>query len=252
MQTAATDKQVIFLTATISPRVGTYLLARFDPELRRKDYVDAFRFYASCVAQHGSYQLVLVENSGSSVQEFLEIAEEYGIADRTECLTYLADDNPEFSRFYLEAALIRKALEMSALMQADGVTIWKITGRYIIPNIASIITKQPKNFDIYLNFRNYPQRALDFYVAGFTRAGMSAIVNRIADRFETHVTGEDLLRDAVEEGVYDDLKVVPRLNVVPKIKGARGHDNRSYHGAVQSLKYITRVLANTIAPRIWI
>ncbi|WP_374300554.1 hypothetical protein [Paracoccus sp. (in: a-proteobacteria)] len=245
-------KQILFLTATIAPKAGTFLLARADADLRRRDYLEAFRFYADVVRRHPDYLLVMMENSDSDLADFHAIAGMYGISDRTELISYQADDDPGMNRLCLEGALILEALARSRFLQESDARIWKVTGRYIISNIAALVQKQPKQFDLYLNLRSRPTEALDFYVAGFTRNGLEQCIRRIWVRLQGHGTGETVLRQALLDGEFCDLVVVPRLRVVPYIKGRRGFDNRKYNGMTQTVKYWVRVVANAVAPRLWI
>lgn len=244
--------QVIFLTATIRPKVGTHLLARMDPDQRRADYIVAFREYAKVVARQPDYRLVLIRNSGADLSNFVVMGEASGIKDRMECWSDEANEDVSLNRLFLETALIRTALERSpTLRNAEG-NIWKISGRYSIPNIERILAYAPESFDIYLNLRDYPKRALDFYIAGFSRAGLEAVVNRISNRLAVVDTGELILREAIEQGEFKDLKVVPRFTIVPRIIGHRGHDNAAYHGIGNTTKFWVRRVANTVVPGLWI
>lgn len=249
---AGPDVQVIFLTATVSPKMGTLDLVRSDSALRLQDYLDAFRFYADVVRRNPDYRLLLVENSGTDLAEFERIAADAGIAERTECISYAAEENPALNRLYLEGGLIREAVKRSRYISLPGAGIWKVTGRYLITNIEALIRKRPKVFDIYVNLRDYPSRVVDFYFAGFSRKGLEAVIARIWDRLQVTSPGELILRQAIDTNLFADLDLVKRLNVVPFIKGRRGHDNRQYDGVTQIAKYWVRVAMNAVAPRIWI
>lgn len=244
--------QILFLTATIAPKAGTFLLARADAGLRRRDYLEAFRFYAEVVRQNPDYMLVMVENSDADLADFRAIADTFGISERAELISYQSDDDPTLNWLCLEGSLIMEALKRSRLLNEDGAQIWKVTGRYIISNIVSLVRKRPVRFDLYLNIRSCPSEALDFYVAGFSRQGLEQCIRRVWPRLQSPGTGEDALRKAILAGEFDDMIVVPRLRVVPFIKGWRGFDNRHYDGVIQTLKYWVRVVANAVAPRLWI
>ena len=249
---AGPEVQVIFLTATVSPRSGTHDLARSDSDVRRRDYLDAFQFYADVVRRNPDYRLLMVENSGADLAEFENFAAHAGIAGRTECISYTASENPACNRLYLEGGLILEAVKRSRLIALPGARIWKVTGRYLIENIESLVRKRPKDFDIYLNLRNYPSQIVDFYFAGFSRRGLEAVIARIWDRLQIVPPGESILRQAIDSGQYADLTLVKRMNVVPFIRGRRGHDNRRYDGVTQIAKYWVRVAMNAVAPRLWI
>lgn len=250
--TASGGRETLLVTATIAPRAGVHLLARVDPESRRREYLAAFEAYARLLTDRPDFRLVLVENSGADLSDFRALADRLEVGDRVEFVGYTADDPPQFNRLFLELALIRRGLAESRVLADPSARIWKITGRYRIARLDRFVARAPERFDIYLNLRDYPAKALDFYVAGFSARGLDAVATRLGDRLRIERTGEDVLRNAIEDGEFDDLTVVPRFRAVPWITGTRGHDGRKYHGAVQALKYAARVAAQAVAPRLWI
>jgi hypothetical protein len=244
--------QVIFVTATVTPKRGSRALALADASARMADYVAAFRVYADLVRRRPDYRLLFVENSGADLSALVRIAADAGITDRTEFVSYVADEDADRTRFYLEGALIRQTLTRSTLAALPGATIWKVTGRYIITNLDRIIQGRPRSFDIYVNSRRYPRPFADFYVGGFSRRGLEAAMTRIRDDLATRDNGEEVLEQALEDGRFSDLTVVRRLRVVPFIRGRRGYDGRRYDGPTQITKYWIRVAMNAVAPRLWI
>lgn len=244
--------QVLMLTATIAPRVDTYALSRVDPAARLADYRAAFAHYLGLAAVNPTLRIVLVENSGAPTDEFVAVARAQGLDDRVEVLGYTAKDDSSFSRFFLESRLLAWALDHSRLLALPNAVIWKITGRYIVANLLAIIRRQPARFDVYVNFRDYPERVIDFYVAGFTLKGLQAVIDPARTDYRTTRSGEIILREKIDDGHFDELAVTKRFTVVPDVRGYRGFDNRKYHGLVQQAKFAVRVLANRLLPQVWI
>lgn len=244
--------QVLLLTATIAPRVDTYALSRFDPGARLADYRKAFAQYLGLVAAEPAVHIVMVENSGAPIDEFVAIARAQGLDERVEVLGYTANDDSSFSRFFLEARLLAWAIGHSRLLALPNAVIWKITGRYIVANLSAIIRRQPARFDAYLNFRDYPSPVLDFYIAGFTLKGLKAVIDPARTDYRTTRSGEIILREKIDSGHFDELAVTKRFTVVPDVRGYRGFDNRKYHGLAQQAKFAARVVANRLLPQVWI
>ncbi|MEO0870507.1 MAG: hypothetical protein AAFY19_00905 [Pseudomonadota bacterium] len=244
--------QVLLLTATIAPRPDTFSLTRSDPAARLADYRAAFAHYLGLVAADPAVHIVLVENSGAPIDEFEAAARAQGLDDRVEVLGYTANDDSSFSRFFLEARLLTWALDHSRLLTLPNAVIWKITGRYIVANLSAIIRRQPARFDVYLNFRDYPEPVIDFYVAGFTLKGLKAVIDPARIDYRTTRSGELILREKIDDGHFDELAVTKRFTVVPDVRGYRGFDNRKYHGLKQRAKFAARVLANRLMPQVWI
>ena len=244
--------QVLLLTATIAPRPDTFSLTRFDPAARLADYRAAFAHYLGLAAANPALRIVMVENSGAPIDEFVAAARAQGLGDRVEVLGYTANDDASFSRFFLEARLLAWALDHSRMLTLPNAVIWKITGRYIVANLMAIIRRQPARFDVYVNFRNHPEPVIDFYVAGFTLKGLKAVIDPARIDYRTTTSGEMILREKIDSGHFDELAVTKRFTVVPDVRGHRGFDNRKYHGLMQRAKFAVRVLANRLMPRVWI
>lgn len=245
--------QLILLTATIRPKPGTFALKRSSAEDRLADYVASARFYAGVLRAMPKLRIVFVENSAADVSDIVAVFERAGVSSRVEVVSYESDVDPATSRYYLEAHLLREALARSEWLKADSSwVVWKITGRYVIENIQKIVESQPKAFDVYMNFRNYPERVVDFYVAGFSRAGLGRLVEGDLDVYRSKDAGESILRRELDEGRFPELAVVKRFSVVPKISGIRGFDSRRYHGLGQTAKYYLRVVMNRVAWWVWI
>jgi hypothetical protein len=168
-------KNIIVMTATITPKSDAFLLARTDPELRRRDYELALRHYLKALSRGVFDQLLFAENSGANLDALHALVRETGLADQVEFLSRYGLDYPsEYGRGYGEFLLLDRVMD-SPLMRAQSPDsiVWKITGRYRIANIEQLIRKRPKHFDLYCNCKDYPVRWTDLYMQAW-RVGVYA------------------------------------------------------------------------------
>jgi hypothetical protein len=134
---------ILIMTATITPKADVRSLGRKDPALRRKDYEDALWFYGRLVGQCID-QIVFVENSESDLSSLKAIAEQLNIVDKIEFISFAGLDYPQmYGRGYGELFLLDHAMANSRFIrECDADTpIWKMTGRYIVLNLAKLIQK---------------------------------------------------------------------------------------------------------------
>ncbi|MEE2691056.1 MAG: hypothetical protein VX640_05900 [Pseudomonadota bacterium] len=246
-------RNILLMTSTIAPKAGTFALKRADPADRLGDYVAALDFYAGELKRGVFDALVYVDNSGHPLDALRDVVDRLGVADRVEFVSYASDLPSEFSRYYLEAHLLVEAMNRSTLLREAGdATIWKVTGRYIVENVADIVRSQPASFDLYLNLRNSPERVVDFFLAAFRRDAFWKTIGRDLEEYRTTEAGEKILRRKIDEGSFDGVTIVPRLARTPKVLGVRGFDGASYGGFRHQMKFYVRAAANRALPWLWI
>ena len=250
-----TPRNIALITSTIAPAANTFLLRHSDPEQRLRDYQQAFAFYCQQVAAGVFDALIYADNSGYPLDSLVHIAHSHGVQDKTEFVSWRANDSPDNSRFFLELKLINEVLTRSQLLQQHpDAFLWKITGRYRIANIGHIVRKKPAEATaLYVNSRSRPHRFVDFYLAGFSQ---QAYRETIAVDLPLHATkqddGERILYRRLHENGPPNTAVVARFNVVPRVYGIRGYDGQSYGNWRHSAKYYARVIANFLFPHWWI
>lgn len=246
---------ILIMTATITPKADVRSLGRKDPALRRKDYEDALWFYGRLVGQCID-QIVFVENSESDLSSLKAIAEQLNIVDKIEFISFPGLDYPQmYGRGYGELFLLDHAMANSRFIrECDADTpIWKVTGRYVVLNLARLIQKTPKGFDFYVNMRNYPKRVVDMYMMAWTKAGYRQYLQgkcKLYEETSAAAFPEKALRDDFEAAPRT-LKFVPRFRTVPLVSGIRGLDNKGY--ATDNIwKFYIRVALDTVCPWLWI
>ncbi|PZV18481.1 MAG: hypothetical protein DCF22_01810 [Leptolyngbya sp.] len=251
-------KNVLLLTATITPKSGVPNLKRTDPALRLKDYEQAFKFYLSKLNQCCD-AIVFAENSNSEISSLEKLVKERNLSDQVEFIVFNGlDYPPHYDRAYGEFKLIDYAMENSAIIarQPENTIVWKITGRYIVENIDKLINRQPNNFGIYCNFRNFPKHWVDTFLIAWTPKAYQTCLQNIYQKLRlnepdvpTNSGAEELLRKWFDQ--QSNIKFVRRFKVTPLIEGFRGADNRGY--TTNDLwKFRVRSSINTLFPWLWI
>jgi hypothetical protein len=244
---------ILLMTSTIAPAANTFLLKVTDPAERLEHYKRSLVFYARHLTDRTFDRLVFIDNSGYPLDELFETATRAQIAELVEFVSYKSDVSPENSRYYLEINLLCFAMKKSNIIVANpGSLIWKITGRYIVQNIASILFTIPRTADLHVNMRNYPRRTLDFYLIGYRADSFYRHIGRDLDDYRTIRNGEEILREKIDAGSFEGVEITPRFRCTPRLLGVRGFDGAQYGGVNDTLKYIVRSSLNTVAPSVWI
>jgi hypothetical protein len=243
---------VLLMTSTIAPSKQAALLVFRDPEQRLREYATALSFYVDLLRRNVFDKLVYADNSGHDLGSLAKIAEEAGVADRCEFLSFVQTPPPEANRYYLETQLLIEAMARSRFLAEENAAIWKITGRYLIVNLERIIRRAPKTGDLYINCRNHPTRVVDFYLTRFTRPVFDRLLAANLEEFAGLRTGEETLRERIDRNSDPAIKVIPRFNETPRIMGTRGFDGARYGGAKDHAKFVVRSALNTLLPGIWV
>lgn len=246
-------KNILFITSTIQPDSNVFLLKRSQVEDRLKDYQSAFRFYCSQLRNDVFYKIVYVDNSGYDLLSLKAIAQEFNLTDKVEFVSYKASTNYNKSRFYLEMNLINYGMENSkTCSDHQDAMFWKVTGRYLIKNIHAIISEVKQPYDLYINFRNYPYKVLDFYLVGFLASNFKNTLGKNIEFYDSTEDGELILRRLIEKGAFKQFLVVTRFKHIPKIYGIRGFDNASYSSLANQLKFSFRNVINFLLPSLYL
>lgn len=245
----------VLLTATITPPRGATHLARADPALRLEDYRRAFDFYCGALATGLIDQLVFAENSESDTRSLREVAKKHGVTAKTEFISHPGlDYPPEYGRGYGEFLLVNRTMASSLLIRRlpSDAAIWKITGRYILRNIAEMIASRPIGTDFYCHCRNLPTRWIDLFVLCWNKKSHAELLDSIyrhlrEDRL--HGPCEPAFRERIEGDGFSS-RIVKRFRTIPRLEGHRGVDGQAYES--MNMKLGMRQLANVVVPWLWI
>lgn len=243
-------RNVLLMTATITPLQGLPAMARTDPIQRLNDYCCALAFYQKlpCFTH-----VVFAENSESDLGQLREQAN-----DKVEFVSFDGlGFPPSHGRGYGEMELIDHAMGHSRALRQSDIVVWKVTGRYICRNIEEIVGTFPKGSDLYCHMRNHPYRLCELFMLAFTALGYEQVIKGVAPQVRNdirpgvHTIEETLFRDIVDEKRAAGLSVTPRFRRVPVIEGVRGWNNSAYSDA-RSAKIQLRRVTNMFAPWLWI
>jgi hypothetical protein len=248
------SQQIILLTATITPPTNAKNLVVTDSALRLQQYVTAFEFYLKQLSQGYFTHLVFVDNSGSDCSALIQLAEQYKLTQQVEVISFDGLDYPAiYGRGYGEFKLVEYVMQHAKTMQMadDNAAIWKITGRYIVDNLQSVILKSPQHADFYCHCRNHPIHWIDLFILKWKKSAYRPFLHdvylQLIESNDGH-SSEQKFRQLVDEN-RANIHIVKRFNVIPRLIGVRGYDNQPYQN---SYKYQIRSIANTLLPFIWI
>jgi hypothetical protein len=246
---------IALITSTIAPESGVHALKRSNVKDRLEDYKKAFSFYCERMEEGIFDRIVYVDNSEYDLEEIRKISIDKGVESKIEFITYKSTIDPRNSRFYLEINLIDYFYKNSVLLKENpSCMIWKITGRYVIKNISSIIPKSciKEKYDLYINYRNSPYKVIDFYLVGFSGSAYKIIFADNLNLYAGIKDGEIILREYLNNPNMSGLKILRRFPVIPRIIGIRGYDEGRYGGKKDLTKFYLRTLANILIPSLWI
>lgn len=252
---AAQRPVILLITSTIAPASGALLLKVTDPVSRLAEYCAALDTYLALLDRGLVDHIVYADNSGYPLDALQAIVGRRGHAERVEFLSFRSGDDPQAGRYYLEMQLIDTAFRISQVLDVDqDQRIWKVTGRYIIGNIARIIATAPPEFDLYVNCRNYPMRFLDFYIVAFGSQTYPRLLGRDIGLYTAgELSGEIILRERIDAGVFEGMAIIPRFRQPPRLTaGRRGYDGASYASGKEMVKYMIRRVACTVTPWLWL
>jgi hypothetical protein len=244
----------LLMTATITPDASVPMLKVRDPETRLREYARSLDFYLGFPDVLD--RIVLAENSGSDLTALESVAKRKGAAHRFEALH--VDPTPaELGRGVGEAQIVRQAMASSTLLAdlSDAQHVWKVTGRYILRNIAQLAATAPPSA-VYINVRRRPRLWCDTYAYAFTRSGyerhLAGAAEAIAGEAGTGPLGEESMARMILGLIDQGADIVPRFRYEPRLEGTRGVDLTAHTDPKQRLKYVTRVVARRLAPGLWI
>ena len=247
-------QNIILLTATISPPSNAKNLAVVDSNLRLQQYLSAFEFYLQQLQKKYFSHIVFVDNSGSDCSTLNKLVVENNLSNQVEIISYNGLDYPViYGRGFGEFKLVEYAmLNSHIILSADEyAAIWKITGRYIVTNLALIIKANPTKADFYFHCRNYPMPWIDLYILKWKKSAYPKFLSKIYLQLkegEDAESSEQKFRRIVDLNLTN-INMIKRFNIIPNLVGIRGYDNQPYQN---TCKHQIRSIFNTLFPFIWI
>ena len=229
-------------------------LAHRDPELRLRDYLAGLDFYLRQLRDRVFDRLLFVENSAFGTQVFEDRAAAAGLAGRSEFISYDGmSGQPQLPRFQAECLLMLHAVRNAACLRGrPDMRVWKVTGRYIVRNIAAIVRDAPSRLDFTLQCRNRNGgETAEFAVVGLSAEKAEMVLERIVNHKGFAELNEYLVRRMIDDGEFDDIILQPRLAHVPNISGTRGNDGSNFDGLRARTAYVRQVAMSLLFPGRW-
>lgn len=211
------------MTATIQP--STTLVSRTDALERLADYKKCIRFYLD----QTDLPIYFLENSDYNLSEDVDFKEFQSIS-RFHLLRFNPHPDTEkgkgFQEFFTLDRFVKNQLEAGILI--------KITGRYVVKNIAKFIPqlKAPLNIDLH--------RKMKVAITGFFAVEKSVYLNHFYEKYQLANDSEERYIEHVlyDEIMHSDLKSQTRLLPEnPQYRGVSG----SYGGSLERNKYKMKV-----------
>jgi len=218
---------VILLTATVDVRDVSFM-DRQDADVRLNDYKQALRLW---LKTPDSFSLVFCENSGYDLSEIVQIVEECNPYNKQVELLSFDDNNysRELGKGYGEIRTIAYAINHSKILKLDALIV-KVTGRYYIQNIGSIITglSQMSESDSYCDLsRNLSWADTRIFCSTIPFLTKFMIPMQEVCNDTEGVTVENILARAVHKCLAQG-KSWSMLPCYPDIRGVSGTNGLAY------------------------
>lgn len=222
----APSRHVLLLTATVSPAEGQPTLALRDPEERLAEYEQALAFYQTLLSQGVLRAIVFGENSGYELARLAAKFPHPGIE-----WVALAPQERElrFHRGHAEFQLIDALFARSRVLSSLGedALVWKVSGRYVVANLATLTRWAPRHVDFYVMADD---QWVEMSVMAWSARGYQAIVRGLYRQFASQEPPELILRRHLGSPVRDDVKCVLSFRWPVRLFGRRGTDGSPYEG----------------------
>ena len=248
-------RNVLLLTATVTPPAGMPSLQRTNPTQRLRDYEEALAFYLPLVG--GTFDaIVFAENSASDITSLRQMVRCHGADSAVNFLSFNGLDHPPaYGRGYGEFKLVDHAMNHAPALR-DNAFIWKCTGRYKVKNIVDLVKSRPLEADIYCHFRDFPHPLCELFLLSFNHHGFRSVIEGSYKSLRNDVvpgvhSNEEIAFRRLADSVSSDVTMVRRFNRTPIVEGKRGWDNSAYSGKWHP-KIALRRLVGTLAPWVWI
>lgn len=228
------NKNILLLTATIKPNPNQPQLKLTNPQERLADYRKALIFYTNMLDEGVIDRLVFVDNSGFD----LKCLSDDFPSKKIEWLSFFGLDYPSsYHRGYGEFKLIDYAFANSVTLNelSKGDVVWKITGRYIIQNLKSVIKYSPGQFDLYCDIKN---NWIEMGIIAWSFTGYENFIRGMSENFKTSMAPELILAKLIMEQAKLRDGIVFNHYWMPLIIGRRGFDAGSFQGKFTYLKFL--------------
>jgi hypothetical protein len=219
-------KNVLLLTSTIRPRADQPQLKLVDPVERLADYHAALEFQTKLLARGVIDHIVYVDNSGYDLAPLKQAFPTSSI----EWISFYDLDYPSsYHRGYGEFRLVDRAHRMSPILASLDTAdrVWKITGRYVVRNLAWVIRMTPAEFDLYCDIHG---SWAEMGFMGWSRLGYEQHIRGLWQQFSMAKVPELILAERLAAANPRISRVVTSFYWPPVMAGRRGSDGTPFQG----------------------
>lgn len=210
---------ILCMTATIRP--NTAMVSRADALDRLADYKKCIRFYLD----QTNLPIFFLENSNYDLSEDVDF-KEFQTSNRFHLLRFDSHSDTErgkgFQEFYTLDRFVKNHLEADVFI--------KVTGRYVVKNIAKLIPqlKAPLNIDLH--------RKMKVAITGFFAVDKSVYLDHF---YEKYSLANDAEGPYIEHVLYDEImhsELKSKTQLLPENPQYSGVSG-SYGGSLERNKY---------------
>lgn len=213
----------VVLTSTIDPK-GVAFMQRSDPDVRLADYKAALRRW---VADPWARNIIVVENSGYSLDALKRIVDEGSFGRNIEFLSFDGQDFPRhLGKGYGETLALTHVMEHSRQLR-ETTRFLKINGRYYVPRLGRILSDMTTETQIFCNLN----KKMTFSDSRFFGGDLAFLRRVCTEGLQVNdqegVWFEHVLARSVLRGVADGL-TWRFISTLPNIQGSSATTDRAY------------------------
>lgn len=227
-------KNILLLTSTIQPKPDQPHLKLADPAERLRDYLAALEFQNHLLQRGVVDRIVYVDNSG---YDLTPLRTRFPSPNIEWISFYGLDYDASYHRGYGEFSLIDHGFAHAATLRdmENSDRVWKLTGRYVVKNLARVIALTPRRFDLYCNVdRGWAEMGF----MAWSRRGYETHIQNLWQYFATDKAPELILADRLKNPSAQQSRVFKTFFWAPFIVGRRGFDGTSFQGRFTPLRFL--------------
>lgn len=214
------DKCLI-LTSTIDPG-GMIYTKRSNVKQRIRDYTISFEYWNDCDFFN---KIIFCDNSNHPLTFIHDIVRKKSSSKKIEILSYDGNSNKLSGKGYGEIEILEYVYANSRIIN-EGDIIYKLTGRYIVRNIADFQYESHQDNIIACNM-NYYRNWTDsrFFISGyqFIPKYLFPRKTQIDDKTDNNL--EDVLAESITDSLSEGYKL-DIFKTCPVIEGFSGGKNK--------------------------
>lgn len=251
-------QQVLLLTAAINTSPQMLNNLRNASDLRRADYHQGLTHYIDTLPDEVQH-IVFCENTAADLSDFEPLRARAAQAGKVlHFVSFKGQTPPERGKGICEFEILDTAYRWLGERFSPDTIVWKVTGRLMVKNMATLIRSYPKDAEVYVDMRSVPvigerlggndwaeMRLMGYTLTGYQRflLGRGEQCGRVTEKGLFTV-----LKQAYDSGAA----IAPRFRAQPRLKGICGGSNKDYESLEYRVKDMIRMASRTFAPGVWL